>query len=1242
MIESTSQSRLVLSKLGKELQHIVILSESALPSWFFMLRPFLETLNHIIVHISLPSKSEVNLMGISRRPNIHVHVKKSSSSSDGWSDMLSSIIEQRSTVFINGSLSFLDLLLPMLVSLKSSQVCVLLSGKIRFSKLIRFKILHWRKVKHHIVGGVTFSSFWVGSLTPFTTMPVSPSLYVPICLGDLLEFAPKSLKVEAFDIKDLKFGRVATVVNPDDKKSTFWKFGLIPLEKIFDPSTKVICDSPFTATGFGSRSFTLVEKIRFLDFPVNVEKVIAKSKFFNDDLLATCIPIKVVHHSMLLLGYFEVGKSTLPLRFSSNTSQDIINGNGVLVGADNFNVRYDSDPFIDSVAVKNDDAAIPVQLWNQYILKDHKKLSIIASSSPAKWMKALAIMRKYCTSVWHKRIAISFRHYLKREWPIESTKYLVNNISLQSCNVEFQRDVLAGLDCIEYATKADWWEWLGGSRLFFWRWTPEFREMARDGIPMFWLLDKRPTARKPQPEIIDPITYTGMKKKVSKVRRLGYVRRNFCKSLIRYFSVPKGDTDIRMVYDGTASGFNDLIWVPNFGLPTVEVLLRNTRPGTWMVDLDVGDQFLNFMLHDEAQKYVGIDITPLFKEELKENKKILWESWCRCAMGLKSSPYQAVRAMLFADEFLKGSPSSSLNPLRFHGATVNLPGSINYDPSQPWFTISRKDGSPATVLATYVDDERIHGDSYDNVWMAAHQVASRECYLGIQDAARKRRPPSQMAGAWAGTIVRTNSTEVGKTISHDRWTKARNIISSLFDQVSSSKENSLNTKELLSHRGFLIYIVRTFTPMNPYLKGLHLTIDSWRPNRDEHGWRDPNFQSKNFSSESEFLNLNNAHDYPTTVDPVPRLLGDLQALMRLTADERPPVIITQSKRIYVVKYGFGDASGGGFGSSLLDPDSGIDIIFGTWNESGRSQSSNFREFGNLVIRLESEAENGKLSGAELFLFTDNSTTESAYHNGTSSSPLLFDLVLRLRILELKFGVRLHVIHVPGTRMIAQGTDGISRGNQMEGVMSGSDMLNFIPLNLGAIQRNPNLIFWFRFWLDCPNLTPLSISDWLKKGQGLSNETLLNTDNMPIPKPSNQGVLLWAPPPAIADIAIEFIRTSIHRRPSNIHVFVCPKIMTYKWRRPLFRSCDFYFYLDVEKDSVWDEDQFESILIGVYLPLLPFAPWTFRRSKLVLELERALSKVQASKARSKGFILRKFLLQTREIPSMSESVVRRML
>ena len=46
------------------------------------------------------------------------------------------------------------------------------------------------------------------------------------------------------------------------------------------------------------------------------------------------------------------------------------------------------------------------------------------------------------------------------------------------------------------------------------------------------------------------------------------------KSLIKYFAVPKGDDDIRIVYDATANKLNECVWVPSFWLPTLDTLLR--------------------------------------------------------------------------------------------------------------------------------------------------------------------------------------------------------------------------------------------------------------------------------------------------------------------------------------------------------------------------------------------------------------------------------------------------------------------------------------------------------------------------------------------------------------------------------------------------------------------------------------------------------------------------------------------
>ena len=42
---------------------------------------------------------------------------------------------------------------------------------------------------------------------------------------------------------------------------------------------------------------------------------------------------------------------------------------------------------------------------------------------------------------------------------------------------------------------------------------------------------------------------------------------------------------------------------------------------------------------------------------------------------------------------------------------------------------------------------------------------------------------------------------------------------------------------LKSIRGFLFYVSSTYQYMNPYLKGLNITFDSWRPHRDEEGYK---------------------------------------------------------------------------------------------------------------------------------------------------------------------------------------------------------------------------------------------------------------------------------------------------------------------------------------------------------------------------------------------------------------------
>jgi hypothetical protein len=335
--------------------------------------------------------------------------------------------------------------------------------------------------------------------------------------------------------------------------------------------------------------------------------------------------------------------------------------------------------------------------------------------------------------------------------------------------------------------------------------------------------------------------------KLLNAREKGYISMGVVKSLIFFFDVPKGLDDIRMIYDGTKSGLNAGLWAPWFPLPTVDSLLRSVEPGTYMSDNDVGGMFLNCILHSLVQERCGVDLTKFFPEEvdgddnIHKEKKVRWERWTRCAMGLRTSPYQAVQGMLWAMERIFGDRNRASNVFSWKYMRMNLPGDAEYDPTLPWVFKAKENGSIAPAdVHVYVDDIRCSGRTQSECWRASQRVSSVLASLGLQDAARKRRPPSLEGGAWAGSIVHTSGGEVVVLAPKDKWTKLQGQIAWLDDEHGkwkSGKSKGIPYEELERVWGFMVHMVRTYPGLNPYLKGVHLTLCSWLPGRDEDGWK---------------------------------------------------------------------------------------------------------------------------------------------------------------------------------------------------------------------------------------------------------------------------------------------------------------------------------------------------------------------------------------------------------------------
>ena len=396
-----------------------------------------------------------------------------------------------------------------------------------------------------------------------------------------------------------------------------------------------------------------------------------------------------------------------------------------------------------------------------------------------------------------------------------------------------------------------------------------------------------------------------------------------------------------------------------------------------------------------------------------------------------------------------------------------------------------------------------------------------------------------------------------------------------------------------------MHLAGTYPNIKPRLEGFHHTLDGWRGHRNSDGWKLKNDEIESVIREGrrndnfplDFLYPKQHHD--GTVIAVKRLRYDLLALGNLFNTIEPPLRLVRGKRIMVVKYGFGDASGSGFGASWIDEEGSISYRYGIWDSDQSSHSSNFRELCNLVDTLEHMASSNELFGVEMFVFTDNSVAEAAFHKGNSSSLLLFNLILRLNLLESSQQMKLHLIHVAGTRMMAQGTDGLSRGNMLDGVMKGKNMLTFIPLDKSALDVQDNLLDWIKNWVTSDKeVSVLSPADWFEKGHDIHGYTH-NLDGIQVPIVSS-GTYIWAPPPAAADVAIQELRKARHKRQNSTHVFICPRLMKPMWFKQAFKASDMLFDLKAGHPN-WSSNHHEPLIVVVCFPYLKHNPWVLRNS-----------------------------------------------
>ena len=1146
---------------------------------------------------------------------------------------------QRRVFLVQGSRSFCLSVLESLSAVLLDGVDVVLAAFNGRPPFPMFPGLYGSRLKHCAVGGVTNGGYSVVA----SLSVLNDSVAKPWAASAMPRFLVDLLKV---DIPGASC--TAPVSGPDPRR-------LVSLPALLEslPSPSV-----FSSTGWIRRQLLPSEFGLALDLPLASLDALEQALSQDASLAGTLTrvaPLKVLQSAVSLLWPQSDAVGSPPV-VAPQLAQESWNLSYVTpLESDEADLRL-----AQSKATKSDDAKTNASLWDAKAVappSDPLPWNGIAQSTsgwlvatgvfdPARHGPLFSALRHLMLLRFRRNVRCSGQQYLE-------TKYspAVLDQAPGSC-LERDRDVDGVADCVNRAQAATFWEWNGGSSPFFWRWQPAIQRDMRDGTPLF-VTGPLPSFKRPQKMPADASIASRIMAKVNKVRLRLYIAVGLVLSLTAYFHVPKGEDDIRMVYDLTASGLNEVLWAPSFWMPTIQNVLDCATDTSWFGDVDAGEMFLNYWLDPAIRPYAGVDVSWDTDGGGSGGKR--WERWTRMAMGMLPSPWVTTRLFAWAMELMKGDRRDPKNPFHWSEVKLNLPGSSSYDPAMPrlykWNEVER---CIASDCKTFVDDLRSIGATRELCRACTHQIEARMAYLGLQDATRKKRDGARAPGEWTGTIQRSiPGLGVFATVSQKKWDKAKGYLLSLKSAyTAASGMPQLNLKELESQVGFFVHLAMTFPVMFPFLKGFYLTMNSWRPAREENGWKMSRRAHAAFMQESRrgasdaSWSSEDYKDAPSVVEGLPLLLEHVDTLLALMSEEHPSLRLIRGakKPALEVLYVFGDASGAGFGASWTMPNSeAVGYRYGIWGREGQDTSSNYREFRNLVETLEEMGARGDLEGREIFVFTDNMVSESIASKGSSASKALYELVVRVYKLEMTCRCNISFIHVAGTRMIAQGTDGLSRGEMYEGVMNGQPMLSFVPLHLSAVERSPALLDWINSWakeVRNENLTLLDPEGWFERGHDIAGGDR-NIDGCWIPR-YQPATMLWAPPPAAARQVIEELRQARQKRQTSMHVFACPRLMYDEYRRHLFKSADLILVIEAGIYDWWPASMHESLIIGIFFPYLSRCPWELRKTQLLVGMAGKMRYMFKKDPGAAGDLLSEFCRFTRRLDSMPVRVLRSVL
>ena len=562
----------------------------------------------------------------------------------------------------------------------------------------------------------------------------------------------------------------------------------------------------------------------------------------------------------------------------------------------------------------------------------------------------------------------------------------------------------------------------------------------------------------------------------------------------------------RVIADAKAGGQNTCIGPDPVFLPRVDHILPRMYSGGWSATVDASKFFYQFPTLVSERRYLGA-LHPTTGQHFR---------YRGLPMGTANSPSIAGRlgaAFLrkLSDrhpDLFQGEPRE--NTWRSQVADHSYDSRLGHGR-----VLMNSDGLPSALRVAFCDDFLLHGPTYEKTALALTKFMDLAVEVGMLCNPVKVEPPSQCV-KYCGFLFDTRGVP---TLRMPAEKRSRAL--AMVEYVQSFRGAAFPRLSLVVVTGVLESLVDA-TPSrlgHTYLRRLYDTVWSTEPAPDA-------------TPKDRYYCMVHLGD---------RGWMDLEwwriALRSCIA--RP----VRPSRTATLVATFGDGSGTGTGgtSELIGacspaPMAPMEMWMGTWSTKVHSFSSNWRELKTLVLTLEREVAlgAGRAHDTTVFYFTDNLVTYYIVSSGSAHSEPLQALIYRIKALELQLGCFLEAVHIPGTKIIQQGSDDLSRGVWMSRHRDYVPAPRLIPAFFSAVSLRAGWEAQLRRMLPAISLPPaLDVIRW--------DDSWAAADVF-------DRCTVWIPPPEIALQALSHLITLWTERPlTTSAVVLLPRILQRQWQ-----------------------------------------------------------------------------------------------